>query len=191
MGRSEVQSSKKQPPSNPRHDGGGTPVSGDVRRQMIAEAAYYLAEHRGFDGGDPVQDWLTAEQEIDSWLAISPAGTPEEAAAYVRLREEVRKAFSQVQDAVDAAVLKAAFERGMAEARRLESVSAEALHKAAAALREDLAGTADRLGPAWEHFSERSTGLFSVWRDRGRDFLGRAGDAVRHWLHRESQGREH
>ena len=32
---------------------------------MIAEAAYYRAEKRGFDGGDAVRDWLEAEREID------------------------------------------------------------------------------------------------------------------------------
>lgn len=35
------------------------------RSRMIAEAAYYLAEHRGFSGGDPVKDWLDAEVLID------------------------------------------------------------------------------------------------------------------------------
>ena len=30
----------------------------------ISEAAYYLAEHRGFQGGDPVSDWLEAEFQI-------------------------------------------------------------------------------------------------------------------------------
>ncbi len=38
------------------------------REGMIAEAAYYLAERRGFDGGDPVADWLEAEAEIDAIL---------------------------------------------------------------------------------------------------------------------------
>jgi len=33
--------------------------------QMIAEAAFFRAEHRGFRGGDPLQDWLEAEQEIN------------------------------------------------------------------------------------------------------------------------------
>jgi hypothetical protein len=33
---------------------------------MIAIAAYYLAERRGFNGGDPLQDWLEAESEIDT-----------------------------------------------------------------------------------------------------------------------------
>jgi hypothetical protein len=40
-----------------------TPVQ---REHMIAEAAYYLAEHRHFKGGDPVRDWLQAQREIDS-----------------------------------------------------------------------------------------------------------------------------
>ena len=40
-------------------------VSTEERRRMIAEAAYYRAERRGFAGGDPVEDWLTAEAEIE------------------------------------------------------------------------------------------------------------------------------
>lgn len=43
-----------------------TPAGADVDRyQMIAIAAYYRAEHRGFMGGNPVEDWLAAEAEID------------------------------------------------------------------------------------------------------------------------------
>ncbi len=38
------------------------------KAQMIAEAAYYIAESRGFQGGDPVQDWLTAEAQIEQLL---------------------------------------------------------------------------------------------------------------------------
>jgi hypothetical protein len=38
------------------------------RNRMIAEAAYYRAERRGFQGGDPVQDWLEAETEINRIL---------------------------------------------------------------------------------------------------------------------------
>jgi hypothetical protein len=39
-------------------------VSEEQRQSMIAEAAYYHAEKRGFQGGDPVSDWLAAEKEI-------------------------------------------------------------------------------------------------------------------------------
>lgn len=35
------------------------------RRKMVAEAAYYRAEKRGFRG-DPVADWIEAEKEIAS-----------------------------------------------------------------------------------------------------------------------------
>lgn len=160
------------------------------RHHMIEEAAYFLAEHRGFEGGDPLQDWLVAESEVNTVLrGVSPA-TPEEAAAYARLREEVRKAFTQMQDFVDATALRSAFDRGVNELKRLESHSAESINRAAAAVREDLARAAERMGPAWEHFSERGAGMFSVWKNRSREFLDRSAHAVREWLHRE-QREEH
>jgi hypothetical protein len=31
---------------------------------MVAEAAYYRAERRGFRDGSPEQDWFEAEEEI-------------------------------------------------------------------------------------------------------------------------------
>jgi len=43
-------------------------VSAAQRRQMIAEAAYFRAEKRGFDGGDSLQDWCEAEAEVDARL---------------------------------------------------------------------------------------------------------------------------
>jgi flagellar biosynthesis/type III secretory pathway chaperone len=43
-------------------------VTEDQRQQMIAEAAYFLAERRGFNGGDSVADWIEAEAEVDERL---------------------------------------------------------------------------------------------------------------------------
>lgn len=40
----------------------------EQRYFMISEAAYYRAECRGFQGGDPVADWLGAEAEIEAML---------------------------------------------------------------------------------------------------------------------------
>ncbi len=40
-------------------------VTPQVRRQMIAEAAYFRAEARGFAPGHELEDWLAAEQEVD------------------------------------------------------------------------------------------------------------------------------
>jgi hypothetical protein len=42
--------------------------SADMRRRMIAEAAYFRAEARGFQAGDSVRDWLEAEAEVDAVL---------------------------------------------------------------------------------------------------------------------------
>jgi hypothetical protein len=39
--------------------------STEQRERMIAEAAYFRAKQRGFQGGDPLDDWLQAEAEID------------------------------------------------------------------------------------------------------------------------------
>lgn len=42
----------------------GRPMNAQARHWMIAEAAYYRAERRGFGPGDSVRDWLEAEAEI-------------------------------------------------------------------------------------------------------------------------------
>jgi hypothetical protein len=44
-------------------------VSAEERYRMIQEAAYHRAEQRGFQGGDPHEDWVAAEAEIDAMLA--------------------------------------------------------------------------------------------------------------------------
>jgi len=43
-----------------------SPVDSDgPRRQMIAEAAYFRAEQRGFEPGNEMHDWLQAEADIE------------------------------------------------------------------------------------------------------------------------------
>ena len=46
----------------------GVAVTPEERLRMIAESAYFRAERRGFHGGQPDQDWLEAESEIDQML---------------------------------------------------------------------------------------------------------------------------
>lgn len=47
---------------------GNASVSPEQRYRMVAEAAYHHAEKRGFVGGDPLNDWLLAEMEVDKLL---------------------------------------------------------------------------------------------------------------------------
>jgi hypothetical protein len=45
-----------------------SPAEPGEREAMIAEAAYYRAEARGFQPGHELEDWLAAENEIDMLL---------------------------------------------------------------------------------------------------------------------------
>lgn len=42
------------------------PAPEDDRQRSIAEAAYFLAEKRGFEPGGALQDWLAAEQQVNA-----------------------------------------------------------------------------------------------------------------------------
>lgn len=43
-------------------------VDVETRRAMVAQAAYFRAERRGFAPGHELDDWLEAEREIASML---------------------------------------------------------------------------------------------------------------------------
>ena len=45
-----------------------TPIDAEARRSMIAQAAYFRAEKRGFAGGCELDDWFEAEREIARML---------------------------------------------------------------------------------------------------------------------------
>jgi hypothetical protein len=38
------------------------------RRTCVSEVAYFKAEHRGFAPGHELEDWLSAENEVDQRL---------------------------------------------------------------------------------------------------------------------------
>ncbi|MGE0315031.1 MAG: DUF2934 domain-containing protein [Lautropia sp.] len=52
---------------------GGAIVDDASRRERIAQAAYYLAMKRGFDGDRQVEDWLEAERLVDEGGATPAA----------------------------------------------------------------------------------------------------------------------
>jgi hypothetical protein len=53
-------------------------IDSEWRHTMIAQAAYYLAERRGFDPGRELEDWLAAEQAIDAELLAGHTPVPRE-----------------------------------------------------------------------------------------------------------------
>ncbi len=43
----------------------------DEQRELVAVAAYYLAERRHFKPGHEVEDWLAAESQVRSLTTLS------------------------------------------------------------------------------------------------------------------------
>lgn len=52
----------------------GNKVPQAQRAHYVEVAAFYIAERRGFAPGDPLQDWVAAEAEIDRLLAEGRLG---------------------------------------------------------------------------------------------------------------------
>jgi Protein of unknown function (DUF2934) len=51
-------------------------INPQQRRALIAEAAYLRAEQRNFAPGYEVQDWLSAESEVDTGLTLGNIPKP-------------------------------------------------------------------------------------------------------------------
>lgn len=164
-----------------RRGGEATTLSPQEYRRRVAEAAYFRALNRGFAGGDPVEDWLAAEREINAALP-SPNQQKEEAIVYDKLRTRLRRLLADVEGAMNAETVRHAFDRATEEIRKTGGHTSETVAKVAASLRKDMASAAERLGPKWQNFSRKSADLFDVWRDRGAVFLSQASSAVGEWL---------
>lgn len=71
VAKSKPAAVKRQPAKSSKDDpasAGQIAVNGEDRHSMIATAAYYRAERRGFNSGCETEDWLEAEAEIDAML---------------------------------------------------------------------------------------------------------------------------
>ena len=69
-------------------------VNAEQLRQMIAEAAYFRAQRRGFQGGNPIDDWLAAEAEVQRAL-----GAPHEAGSLSITQEELDHLMARAREA--------------------------------------------------------------------------------------------
>lgn len=85
-------------------------VTAEERYRMVAEAADYRAEKRGFAGGEVAEDWLQAEAEIDRLLS-QPGKGGGTARPMQEIEQQVEAAFSSevaaISERVHAIVLQA------------------------------------------------------------------------------------
>lgn len=58
------------PPDMPFVEGRRDAIDPDLRHRLISETAYRMYEARGYADGSDVEDWLSAESEVDHMLQI-------------------------------------------------------------------------------------------------------------------------
>jgi hypothetical protein len=132
-----------------------------------------------------------AETEAQQPSEATEQARREEVAAYEKLRQHVKEALANAREKINAETVQQAVDAGVEKLRAAGTYTSAAVTKAVAALRKDMAIAAERLGPKWEVFSEKSADLFSVWRDRGTVFLGQAATSLGNWLEKVGQRLEH
>jgi chromosome segregation ATPase len=144
----------------------GSQTSGcspEQREQMIAEAAYRRAQQRDFQGGDPVNDWLEAEREVDRMLSESASAEDKPSAVsglvqqlesrikgldqdMARLMERARGVQADVREDIERELerlkpLRAAAEQRLTELRGRSGVALEEIKKSADRAWEEIGAT--------------------------------------------------
>jgi len=161
------------------------PYSNEQKRQMIAEAAYYRAQKRGFANSDPVQDWLAAEAEIDEHLEKlrDRELQDQELAVYEKMRKRMKKIFADTRDTINVETFKQAFEKVNKEFKDIGEFLPETVDRASKKLKQETVAAVEKLGSNWKDFSDKSSELFDVWKERGTQFISQASEALSDWVH--------
>jgi hypothetical protein len=149
-----------RPPSAPDAPAEALRVTPEQRYHMIAEAAYFRAERRGFSGGDPAQDWLDAEAEVDRILqaggAARPAGVTPKQAFQAALERQLRELDTRLEELK----LKASLAKMELRSEYEKQLAAVAGKRATAQAR--LNELRDRAEDAWE---DLKGGTEKAWDD--------------------------
>jgi uncharacterized protein YfcZ (UPF0381/DUF406 family) len=129
---------------------------------MIAEAAYFRAERRGFQGGDPLDDWLQAEAEVDRTAAGGEEPAREKLADQLaaqlheydgelaRLTAKARNVSAAVRAELDRELerlipLRASAEQALGELRQRAGQATDDVRALGHKVRTELADSLDRL----------------------------------------------
>jgi hypothetical protein len=155
------------------------PLTHEEKNTMIAEAAYLRSEKRGH-AGDPVEDWLAAESDLEDALAeFCRSGRHEhDLSAYQRLRKEVRRILERAEESVSADTIRQALTKAAAELRQAGEFFPETIDRAAKAVKEEIAGSIEKLGHDWGTFRIKQSELFANWKEKGTHALNQKTKAI-------------
>lgn len=140
-------------------------TTSEVRQRMIAEAAYFKAERRGFNGGDAVRDWCEAEAEVDGRLRrfeceqlvarieeVALAASRKLAAARRKVADLSVGARSEWKKDVDRlAALRDALQPTLAELKEQGERAGQKLREQAEKIRGEVVELVQRLEPRAKH----------------------------------------
>lgn len=127
-------------------------VDPGLRHQMIATTAYYRAERRGFNGGDPSTDWCEAELEIDRMLQ----GSAWDDEDIVRLETLLTEWDAQFEELKDKAV------KAKAQTRAEYQKQLQAIADKRVAISDKLKDLRRHTGEAW---SDLKSAIENTWDD--------------------------
>ncbi len=134
-----------------------SPEPAKNQQEMIAVAAYYRAERRGFQEGDPVADWLEAEVEIDQMFPVEPGqGMSAKQSLQQKLEAQLEEWDEKLKEVKSKTKESTAKTRAEVE-KQLHSVAAKR-----AVAEEKLAELRKRSEYAWEDLRD---GTVKAWGD--------------------------
>ncbi len=146
--------------SRPAHSAGNAPGVGPLmtdeeRKRMIAEAAYRRSLDRGARPGNPMEDWLMAEREINGQLP-EPAQQKRELEAREKLRARVRELLSGARESINAETIRKAMADSTAQLKSMGEHTADTVDRMAASVEKELVEIAHRTGRGLSGASERA-----------------------------------
>jgi len=145
--------------ARPHSDQGSAP---EKRREMVAVAAYYHAERRGFLSGDELGDWLEAEAEIEHLLEAQPGDDPQPSAKH-RFQQELEAQLAEWDAKLGE--LKAKARDAKTEIRAEFEVQLEALACKRALAQEKLQELRQHGEWAWEDLKDTADKAWSDLRE--------------------------
>ncbi len=142
--------------SRPASDAEARPLVTDAERnRMITEAAYRRSLERGTRSGNPMEDWLMAEREIDSRLP-EPSQQKRELEAREKLRARVRELLGSARETINAETIRKAMADSTAQLKSMGEHTADTVDRVAASVEKELVEIAHRTGHALSGASERA-----------------------------------
>jgi Protein of unknown function (DUF2934) len=159
------------------------PLTDEEKHRMIAEAAFFKSQKRATPG-DPMADWLGAERELEDALTAfcRSANQEPELSAKRQIRAEVRRILEKAGDTVNGETIRQALAKVTAELHRMGTFLPETIDRASTSVKQEIAGTIEKLGHNWTHFRIKPSELVANWKERGTQTLNQTSRSFYSWL---------